>query len=253
MRVRHQASLYVLSLLVGLTLWELYARALPGIVLAPPSSVVVRMVHGLLSGELSLALLASLGALVLGYALAVLVGVPLGFLIGRSKRASEMVEPVMNAIYAVPPVAFVPFIIIWFGLFFEARVALVFLMAIFEIVVTVSAGAGNLDPGLIDVGRSFGARRHKMLRSVVLPAALPFVFAALRLGLVRAINGMITAELFFAAVNLGKVMKDAASRFDTAGLLAVILLLCILGLLAQEGLKALEARLMPWHIRATQS
>jgi ABC-type nitrate/sulfonate/bicarbonate transport system permease component len=108
MRVKHQASLYALSLLMGLALWELYARTLPGIVLAPPSSVVVRMVHGLLSGELSLALLSSLGALVLGYALAILVGVPLGFLIGRSKRASEMIEPVMNAIYAVPPVASCP-------------------------------------------------------------------------------------------------------------------------------------------------
>src|SRR6516164_7950487 len=84
-------------------------------------------------------------------------------------------------------------------------------------------------------------------------SCLPLVFTALRLGLVRAINGMITAELFFAAVNLGKVMKDAASRFDTAGLLAVILLLCVLGLLSQEGLKALEPRLMPWHIRAAQS
>jgi ABC-type nitrate/sulfonate/bicarbonate transport system permease component len=209
----------------------------------------VRIVQGLLSGELSMALLGSLGALTIGYSLAVIVGVPLGFLIGRSKRASEMIEPVMNAIYAVPPVAFVPFIIIWFGLFFEARVALVFIMAIFEIVVAVSTGAANLDSALLDVGRSFGAGRRKMLRSVILPAALPFVFAALRLGLVRAINGMITAELFFAAVNLGKVMKDAASRFDTAGLLAVILLLCILGLLTQEGLKALEARLMPWQIR----
>jgi NitT/TauT family transport system permease protein len=253
MRVKSQAPLYAISLLIGLALWELYARGLPGIVLAPPSAVVVRMVSGLFSGELSLALLASLGALVLGYALAILVGVPLGLLIGRSKRASEMVEPVMNAIYAVPPVAFVPFLIIWFGLFFEARVALVFLMAIFEIVVTVAAGAGHLDSGLLDVGRSFGAGRRKMLRSVILPASLPFVFAALRLGLVRAINGMITAELFFAAVNLGKIMKDAASRFDSAGLLAVILLLCILGLLTQEGLKALEARLMPWHIRGRQS
>ena len=252
MRGIRQILLYAVSLGIGLGLWEIYARSLPGIVLAPPSSVVVRMLQGLISGELTIALLGSLGALVVGYALAIVVGVPLGFLIGRSKRTSEMVEPVMNAIYAIPPVAFVPFIIIWFGLFFEARVALVFLMAIFEIVVTVAAGAGNLEPGLIDVGRSFGASRRKMLRSVIVPAALPFVFAALRLGLVRAINGMITAELFLAAVNLGKVMKDAASRFDTAGLLTVILLLCLLGLVTQEGLKALEARLMPWHIRRQQ-
>ena len=196
-----------------------------------------------------LALLHSLGALVLGFGLAIVVGVPLGFLIGRSKRVSEIVEPVMTAIYAMPPVAFVPFVIIWFGLFFQARVALVFLMAIFEIVVTVATGMRTIEPGLIAVGRSFGASRLKLLRSVILPGALPFVFAALRLGLVRAINGMITAELFFAAVNLGKVMKDAASRFDTSAILAVILLLCLLGLLSQELMKAIEARVMPWYIR----
>lgn len=249
MRLQHRLPLYIASFCLGLAIWEIYARSLPGIVLAPPSSVVTRMVQGLLTGELSLALLNSLGALVLGYSLAILVGVPLGFMIGRSKRVSEIVEPVMTAIYAMPPVAFVPFIIIWFGLFFEARVALVFLMAIFEIVVTVATGMRTIDPNLIAVGRSFGASRLKLLRSVILPGALPFVFAAMRLGLVRAINGMITAELFFAAVNLGKVMKDAASRFDTSAILAVILLLCLLGLFSQELMKAVEARVMPWYIR----
>lgn len=249
MRLQQRLPLYFASFFLGLAIWEIYARSLPGIVLAPPSLVVVRMVQGLMSGELSLALLHSLGALVLGFGLAIVVGVPLGFLIGRSKRVSEIVEPVMTAIYAMPPVAFVPFIIIWFGLFFQARVALVFLMAIFEIVVTVATGMRTIEPGLIAVGRSFGASRLKLLRSVILPGALPFVFAALRLGLVRAINGMITAELFFAAVNLGKVMKDAASRFDTSAILAVILLLCLLGLLSQELTKAIEARVMPWYIR----
>lgn len=249
MRLQRRAPLYVASLFLGLAIWEIYARTLPGIVLAPPSSVVVRMIQGLLSGELSLALVNSLGALLLGYSLAIAVGVPLGFLIGRSKRVSETVEPVMTAIYAMPPVAFVPFLIIWFGLFFQARVALVFLMAIFEIVVTVATGMRTIEPGLIAVGRAFGASRLKLLRSVIFPSALPFLFTALRLGLVRAINGMITAELFFAAVNLGKVMKDAAARFDTSGLLAVILLLCLLGLLTQEMMKAIETRFMPWYIR----
>jgi ABC-type nitrate/sulfonate/bicarbonate transport system permease component len=207
------------------------------------------MAQGFLSGELTTALVGSLSALILGYILAVTTGLPFGFLIGRSKWASEMVEPVMNAIYAIPPVAFVPFIIIWFGLFFEARVALVFLMAIFEILVAIAAGARDVDPTLIAVGHSFGATRLGIVRKVILPASLPFIFTALRIGLVRAINGMITAELFFAAVNLGKVMKDAASRFDTAGILAVVLLLCLLGLAAQEGLKALENRILPWHVR----
>lgn len=241
--------LYPVSILGGLALWEAATRSVSGLILAPPSAVLVKLAQGIVSGELLVALAGSLLALVIGYVLAVAVGVPLGFLIGRSKRASEMAEPVMNAIYAIPPVAFVPFLIIWFGLFFEARVALVFMMAIFEILVAVAAGARNVDQGLVAVGRSFGASRMSLLTKVVLPASLPFVFTALRIGLVRAINGMITAELFFAAVNLGKVMKDAANRFDTASMLAVVLLLCLLGLAAQEGLKALESRLMPWHIR----
>lgn len=243
------AILYPVSILGGLALWEWATRSVSGLILAPPSAVLVKLGQGIASGELVVALAGSLLALVIGYLLAVAVGVPLGFLIGRSRRASEMAEPVMNAIYAIPPVAFVPFLIIWFGLFFEARVALVFMMAIFEILVAVAAGARNVDQSLVAVGRSFGASRMSLLTKVVLPASLPFVFTALRIGLVRAINGMITAELFLAAVNLGKVMKDAAGRFDTAGLLAVVLLLCLLGLVAQEGLKALESRLMPWHIR----
>jgi NitT/TauT family transport system permease protein len=241
--------LYVVSLVLGFVFWELLSRSLPGIVLAPPSKVVGRLVEGLVSGELVRALAGSLAALALGYALAVAVGLPLGFLIGRSRTVSEMAEPVMNAVYAVPPVALIPFMVIWFGLFLEARVALVFLMAIFEILVATAAGARSIDPAVVAVGQSFAASRSKLLRSVLLPASLPFVFAALRVGLVRAINGMITAELFLAAVNLGKVMKDASSRFDTASILAVVLLLCLVGLVAQEGLKALEARLMPWHIR----
>ena len=104
-----------------------------------------------------------------------------------------------------------------------------------------------LADGTFYVGRSFGARRAALLAKVVFPAALPFLFTALRIGLVRATNAMITAELFFAAVNLGGLMKDSASRFDTAGLLAVIVLLSGFGLAAQETLKAAEARVLPWH------
>jgi NitT/TauT family transport system permease protein len=156
---------------------------------------------------------------------------------------------VVNALYAIPTVAFVPFLIIWFGLFFPGRTALVFLMCVFDMLVAVSAGARNVDPALINVGRSFGASRWQVFGKVLLPASLPFVFTALRIGLVRAVNAMITAELFFAAVNLGAYMQKAQNRFDSAGLLAVLTILCLLGLAVQEGIKALEARLLPWHVR----
>jgi ABC-type nitrate/sulfonate/bicarbonate transport system permease component len=241
--------LYPLSILAGLVVWELWARELPRAVLAPPSVVLARLVRDVASAELPLAFVRAMGHLVLGYALALLAAVPLGFLMGRSPRAFHALDPVMNAIYAVPAVAFVPFLIIWFGLFFPARVALVFIMCFFEILVTVTAGVRDVSPGLLDVGRSFGAGRRALVRKVVFPAALPFLFAALRIGLVRGVNAMITAELFFAAVNLGGLMKQSASNFDTAGLVGVIVVLSGFGLAAQEGLKAIEARLLPWHIR----
>jgi ABC-type nitrate/sulfonate/bicarbonate transport system permease component len=242
-------ALTLVSLIGGLLLWEAAAKGVSNAMFAPPSSVLVRLAVDLESGKLLWALAGSLEQLVVGFALAVVLALPLGFAIGRSPAVAAMVDPVLNAIYAIPPVALVPFLLIWFGLFFEARVALVFLMSFFEILVTIAGGVRDVDPAFLAVGRSFGANRRRLVTRVMLPAALPFVFAGLRVGLVRGINAMITAELFLAAVNLGSLMKQSAQRFDMAGLLSIVVLLCLLGLVAQGGLKAMEARLLPWHVR----
>lgn len=247
-RAAYTVPLTAASLFGGLVLWEIAAHGVSGVIFAPPSAVLARLGRDTASGVLPLALAGSLAHLMAGFLLALALALPLGFAIGRSATVAAMLEPVMSAIYAVPPVAMVPFLIIWFGLFYEARVALVFLMSFFEILITVTAGARNVDPMLLAVGRSFGAGRARLVTGVMLPASLPFVFTAVRVGLVRAINAMITAELFLAAVNLGALMKQNAQRFDMAGLLSLVLLLCLLGLAAQEGLKALESRLLPWHV-----
>lgn len=250
MRARLRSlALTLVSLAGGLLLWEFAARGVSNVVFAPPSAVLLRLVTDLASGKLLVPLASSLESLALGFSLAVVIAVPLGFAVGRSAAVAAMLDPVLNAIYAIPPVAMVPFLLIWFGLYFEARVALVFLMSFFEILVTVAAGVRNVEPGYLAVGRSFGAGRWRLMTRVMLPASLPFVFAGLRVGLVRGINAMITAELFLAAVNLGALMKQNAQRFDMAGLLSVVVLLCLLGFFAQGGLKAMEARLLPWHVR----
>jgi NitT/TauT family transport system permease protein len=248
--LRHKTPmLYGLSLLGGLIAWELIAAQFSKFILSPPTAVARHLYIHSVNLELPRLLWYSLGHTLLGYALAVAVAVPLGFLMGRSERVFAMFNPIVNALYSIPTIAFVPFIVIWFGLFFPARTALVFLMCVFDILVTVSAGAQNVERTLIDVGRAFGARRWLLFRKVLLPASLPFLFTALRIGMVRAVIAMITAELFFATVNLGKYMQAAQNRFDSAGLLAVLTILAVLGLLVQEGLKALEARMLPWHVR----
>ncbi len=242
-------ALYAFSILIGLLIWELTSRGVSHLVLAPPSAVFLRLAEGIASGVLPLALLHSLGALLVGYAIAIAIAVPLGFLMGRSEAAFTALDPVISSIYSLPPVAFIPFLIIWFGFYFPARVALIVLMSVFEMIVTISAGMRDVGPRLTDVARSFDAGRMTLFVKVILPASMPFIFTALRIGLVRSINAMITAELFFAAVNLGKLMKDDQHHFDSAGLLSIILMLSIFGLLAQEAFKIFEARMLPWHIR----
>ena len=248
--VRDKRLLSIASVLFVIALWQWGAGHVSGFLLPPPAEVLSRFLDPKWLSRLLGALGQSLIQLGLGFGLTLLIAVPLGVLIGRSVILTRMFEPVINAIYAIPPVAFIPFLIVWFGLFLEARVALVFLMSVFDMLVIVIAGARDVRSALVDVGRSFGASHQQRLRLIVLPALLPCFFAALRVGSARAINGMITAELFFAAVNLGAIMKRATQNFDSATVLSVVLLICVLGLIAQSGIAWLERRVLHWHVRS---
>jgi ABC-type nitrate/sulfonate/bicarbonate transport system permease component len=240
---------YSLSFVFGLVVWQIIAMQLPAVIFASPAGVAIHIVEATLSGVLPEAFLHSIQHMLLGLILSLVVAIPLGFLMGRNETVFQMFDPIVNAIFAIPSISFVPFLIIWFGLFFEARVALVFVMSVFDVLVTVAAGARNIEPSLIYVGRSFAVSRRQMFFQVMIPASLPFLLTAVRIGTVRAINAMITAELFFATVNLGAYMEDASAMFDAAGMLSVVLLLALFGLGAQESIKWAEQRLFPWHIR----
>lgn len=246
---RDKRLLSIASVLFVIALWQWGAGHVSGFLLPAPADVLDRFLDPKWFSRLMGALGQSFVQLGLGFGLTMLVAVPLGVIIGRSVTLTRMFGPVINAIYAIPPVAFVPFLIVWFGLFLEARVALVFLMSVFDVLVLMIAGARDVRGSLVDVGRSFGASHGQRLRLIVLPALLPFFFAALRVGSARAINGMITAELFFAAVNLGAIMKRATQNFDSATVLAVVILVCVLGLIAQSAITLLERRVLHWHVR----
>ena len=245
----HQRSLalFLISLVLGFLLWEAAGRALPKALLAPPSAVVAKLYAMIVDGSLPRALLGSIQHMVVGYLLAVIAAIPVGIIVGRNTTVATAVEPILNAIYAIPPVALVPFFIIWFGLYFEGRVALVFAMCFFEILISVLQGVRDIDRGLLDAARSLEVRGLALYRKVVIPAASPFIFTGLRVGIGRAVNAMITAELFFAAVNLGQILKNSGNAFDTAALFAVILVVSLFGLVCQEGMRLAERLVIPWH------
>ncbi|MGQ4274665.1 ABC transporter permease [Terrihabitans sp. B22-R8] len=244
---RSDLLLFLASIVFGLVVWELVAKGYSSFVLSGPIEVLARLWQLTVSWELPSAFGGALQHMVVGFLIACAIAFPIGFLMGRVRFINDLLDPVVNLIYAVPSVAWAPFIMIWFGLYFEARVALVVMMCTFDMIIVVSTGARNAEQRLLNVGRSFGASAWQRTRLILLPESLPFTFTALRIGVVRAVNAMITAELFLAAVNLGKIMKQAAVRFDSAAVLGVLVLLCVTGLLLQEILLIAERRICTWR------
>ena len=243
--------LYPVSIVLGLLAWEALARVIPKALFAPPSAVLSRLVAMTADGSLAIALFGSIQHMLAGYLLAALLAIPVGIVVGRSTTIATAVEPILNAVYAIPPVAFAPFFVIWFGLYFEARVALVFAMCFFEILINVLQGVRNIDRGLIDAARALDVSGFALYRKVIVPAASPFIFTGLRVGIGRAVNAMITAELFFSAVYLGQMLKTSSNAFDTASTFAVILFVSLFGLACQEGMRLAERFLIPWHQEST--
>lgn len=248
MREKHLiAVLPALSIAAGLLVWELIGRHFPPVLFTPASAAFAYLFHETTTGTLPVAIAHSLLTMVYGFLLAAVVALPLGFAMGRIAWLHELLQPVLTCIYAIPPVAFIPFLIVWFGVFERSRLAIVVILCFFEMLVITLTGARSIDRRLVDVARSFAAPRWRVFGSVLWPASLPFVFTALRIGFVRAVAGMITAELLLSPANLGKLLLDSAARFNTAGMLGVIATVALIGLIGQQVLRWVERRVLRWE------
>lgn len=240
-------ALSIASVILGLAIWETLGRSLQRTLLAPPSEVVVTWFELVLDGTLPTALAGSLQHMGLGYVLAALTAIPLGFLIGRSDIARWALNPYIDAIYSTPTVAYIPLIMVWFGLGFQARVFMVFIMCFFEMLIDTEQGISSISEEYLDVGRSFDLSWWKRQRTILLPASLPYVFTGLRIGVGRAVRGMIVAELFLAVVNLGALLEGSGASFDTSTQLAVIVTISIMGVFFQSGVMYAQRLAIPWH------
>jgi ABC-type nitrate/sulfonate/bicarbonate transport system permease component len=237
-----------LALLVALLgVWEIVGRRSANFTFAPPSSVVPAAREMLSSGELQDAAGDSAVALVLGYLAAVVAGTAVGYAMGWWRAVGSTVSPFVSAFYVVPVVTLVPLIIAWMGLGLGPRVVVIFLFAIFEITLNAYGGVRNIDPVIVDVARSFGARRREMVRKVLIPASLPFVFTGLRIGASRAVKGMVLAEMLFAVTGLGGLIIKYAGLFRMDKVLVVIVTIALIGIALSGLVQALERYLLRWR------
>lgn len=238
------------SLFIAAALWEVIARGIDNtLFLAPLTAVVVRGLDLWGSGELQTHIWVSFIEFAGGFALSAIVGILFGVVMAASISVRGLFDPWVSMFYATPIIALGPLFILWLGIGVASKIAIVFLTAVFPILINTVAGLTTTDRNLLDVARSFGATGAQIYRKVRLPAALPFIIAGLRLGVARALVGVVVAELFGARAGLGFLILSAAQSFDTAGLFVGVLILAVAGVVSVEALKWLETRLAPWRFQ----
>jgi len=237
----------VASLSLFLLFWEYFGRDINPIFGSYPSAIFAAFIDLARSGKLAAALLQSMQPFIVGYGVAILIGVPLGLVIGRFWVAEAALGILVTGGYAMPLVALVPLLMLWFGLGFAVKAAVIFLMSVFPICINTWLGVKSVPKTLIDVGKSLVASDAVILRRIVLPATLPYIMAGIRLAVGRAVVGMVIAEFFTTISGLGAIIITSANNFDTAMMFVPIIVLMVLAV----GLNALigwfERVVAPWQ------
>jgi ABC-type nitrate/sulfonate/bicarbonate transport system permease component len=247
-RVSSAALRWTASFLVAAALWEICARSIDNtLFLAPLTSVATRAVELWQAGELQTHIWVSFLEFGGGFLLSVIGGILFGVLMAGSISVRGLFDPWVSMLYATPVIALGPLFILWLGIGIASKIAIVFLTAVFPILINTVTGLTTTDRNLLDVARSLGASPAQMYWKVRLPAALPFIIAGLRLGVARALVGVVVAELFGARAGLGFLILSSAQSFDTAGLFVGVIILAIAGVVSVEALKWMEMRLAPWR------
>ena len=239
----------ITSLIVILIAWELLGRYVltNRLFFVPISSVAVAAVQMWQAGTLQTDIIASFSAVGYGMALAIVAGIAIGILSGASQAFREYTDAIISALYATPLVAIAPILILWFGIGPPSKIAVVFLMAIFPILINTAAGVRNTDVSYIEVARSFGATRAQIIWKVMIPAAVPFVVTGIRLAIGRAIVGVVVGELFGARAGLGFLIFTAGQTFDVPQLFVGVITLAVLGMVLTFGMKWIENWIARWR------
>ncbi len=235
------------SLVVLIGAWEIFGRDVNPVFGSYPSAIAEAAWQLARSGKLWAALLDSLRPFALGYALAIVVGVPLGLITGRFRVVEAAIGIYITAGYAMPLVALVPLLILWLGLGFTVKVAIIFLLSVFPICINTWLGVTAVPKTLIEVGKSFVASDSVILRRIILPATLPYIMAGIRLAVGRAVVAMVIAEFFTSISGLGAIIITSANNFDTATTFVPIIIIMLLAVALNFLIGAVERWVAPWQ------
>jgi len=241
-------NINVLSVISLAAVWEIAGRLMDSVLMPPLSKIGAAWWKLFASGKLMSNLGASLWTLAAGFFLAVIVGIVIGLLMGRFRAIEHFLDLYVNSLMSAPTTAFVPVLIMWLGLGVQSRIAVVFLFAVFVIIINTMTGVKQVDRVLLEMAQSFGAKEHEVFRKIILPAAMPAIMAGIRLGMGRAVKGMVTAEMLLTLTGIGAMIMQYGSAFATDSLFAVILTILIVAMVAMKLVQIVDQRLTGWKV-----
>lgn len=248
----HQrAILGWISVVVLVAAWQLlltYFIPLNPFFFTKPSLIAVAFKEQLLGDRLWNDLAVSSRAFVWGFSLAIIIGIPIGLVMGWRRRVEYTLDPFLTALYASPLVALAPLLIVVFGVGLAAKVVLVFALSVFPFIFNTSAGVKSTDRLLINVVRSFGGKERDLYLKVIIPSTLPYIVAGARIAIGRGIVGIIVGEFYAASEGIGFAISQFGDTYRLPEMFGDILVLMITAVLLTEGLRKLEALLAPWKV-----
>ena len=248
--LRRQLLLPIFTLTVFLAAWETVSHlGLGGFVqyISSPSGCASAFWTMIENGELWPSVRVSVIAFAIGFAISLAIGIPLGLAMGWNRTLRELLEPPLMAAYVMPRLALLPVVVVWLGIGIRSTVVIVVVDAVFPVIINTMAGVRNTDTKLVQVARSFGARRGDLFRKVLFPASIPAILTGVRLAVARGILGVIVAQLYVSTVGLGHLISVYGQTYQTDYIVVLVLLVGIFGYAVNIALQRIERRFETWR------
>ena len=248
---RHRDLLLgTLSVALFFALWQAAFLVVPfnPLFISKPSLIAAGLVDLIASGDLAHDLAVSAVPFAYGFAAAVVAGVAVGIMMGARARVGYALDPLMTVFYASPLVALAPIVVIFFGVGVAGKAIIIFLLSVFPFIFNTAAGVRAVDPLLINVVRSLGGSERDLYRKVILPSVLPYVIAASRIAIGRALIGVLVAEFFAASEGIGYAVARFGDLFALDRMFACIIVIMAIAVVLTQAIRWVERTAFPWRL-----
>jgi NitT/TauT family transport system permease protein len=248
---RHRDPLLgALSVALFFALWQAAFLIVPfnPLFISKPSLIAAGLVDLIASGDLAHDLAVSAVPFAYGLAAAVVAGVAVGIMMGARARVGYALDPLMTVFYASPLVALAPIVVIFFGVGVAGKAIIIFLLSVFPFIFNTAAGVHAVDPLLINVVRSLGGSERDLYRKVILPSVLPYVIAASRIAIGRALIGVLVAEFFAASEGIGYAVARFGDLFALDRMFACIIVIMAIAVVLTQVIRWVERTAFPWRL-----